>query len=102
MATSCPATAATSARAFRASQKVCQRAAGLQSAVRRRSEAGLRAAHKFAVERGLKPDTEEYFKYCDDALDMYAKDYGMRYDPIRKSPAPKRSLRDERLELRRI
>lgn len=47
-----------------------------------------RAAHKFAVERGLKPDTVEYFKYCDDALDMYAKDYGMRYDPSEKVPHP--------------
>ena len=47
-----------------------------------------RAAHKFAVQRGLKPDTVEYFKYCDDALDMYAKDYGMRYDPSEKVPHP--------------
>ena len=47
-----------------------------------------KAAHKFAVERGLKPDTVEYFKYCDDALDMYAKDYGMRYDPSEKVPHP--------------
>ena len=47
-----------------------------------------RAVHKFAVDRGLKPDTVEYFKYCDDALDMYAKDYGMRYDPSEKVPHP--------------
>lgn len=47
-----------------------------------------RAAHAFAVQRGLKPDTVEYFKYCDDALDMYAKDYGIRYDPSEKVPHP--------------
>ena len=54
-----------------------------------------RAAHEFAVQRGLKPDTQEYFKYCDDALDMYAKDYGLRYDPSEKVPHAERGLRDE-------
>jgi hypothetical protein len=45
-----------------------------------------RAAHAFAVQRGLKPDTVEYFKYCDDALEMYAKDHGLRFDPSEKVP----------------
>jgi hypothetical protein len=44
------------------------------------------AAHAFAVQRGLKPDTQEYFKYVDDALELYAKDHGLRFDPSEKIP----------------
>ena len=47
-----------------------------------------RAAHAFAVQRGLKPDTQEYYKYCDDALELYVKDHGLRYDPSEKVPHP--------------
>ena len=58
-------------------------------------------AHKFAVERGLKPDTVEYFKYCDDALELYAKDYGLRYDPSEKVPHAKTEVTAEEAEFAR-
>ena len=87
MATSYPATAAASASAFRANKSICQRAASLyKKATETQANQAYRAAHAFAVERGLKVDTQEYFKYCDDALELYAKDYGLRYDPSEKVP----------------
>ena len=46
-----------------------------------------RAAHARAVQSGLKVDTEDYFKYCSDLLEMYAKDFnGARFDPSEKVP----------------
>ena len=47
------------------------------------------AAHEFAIKAGLKSDTVDYFKYCDDALEMYSKSYnGTRFDPSEKVPHP--------------
>ena len=60
-------------------QAIRQQAAGLLSAVRRPQRTKpTRAAHAFAVQSGLKVDTEEYFKFCDDALELY----GQRYNGI--------------------
>jgi hypothetical protein len=48
-----------------------------------------KAAHEFAVQRGLKPDTTEYFKYVDDALELHGQAYnGVRFDPSEKVPHP--------------
>ena len=89
MASSFPAPAATSTRAFRANARDLSTSGRLSiSATATKANQAYKAAHEFAVERGLKPDTDEYFNYCDDALDMYAKDYGMRYDPSEKVPHP--------------
>ena len=52
--------------------------------------------------RGLKVDTEEYFKFCDDALELTPKINGMRFDPSEKVPHAERSLRDEWPELRPV
>jgi hypothetical protein len=51
--------------------------------------AAYKAAHEFAVQRGLRPDTVEYFKYVDDALELHGRAYnGVRFDPSEKVPHP--------------
>ena len=46
-----------------------------------------RAAHALAVKSGLKVDTEDYFKFCSDALEMHGRGFnGTRFDPSEKVP----------------
>ena len=74
MATVSPPPPPQAPRAFRANQEICQRAASLLSALRRRRQIRLtRRPTNLPLIAGLKLDTVEYFKYCDDALDMYGQ-----------------------------
>jgi hypothetical protein len=46
-----------------------------------------KAAHALAVQSGLQVDTPDYFKFCDDALELHGKDFnGTRFDPSEKVP----------------
>jgi hypothetical protein len=48
-----------------------------------------KAAHELACQAGLQPDTKDYFKYVDDALELHGKAYnGVRFDPSEKVPHP--------------
>jgi hypothetical protein len=47
--------------------------------------AAMDLAHRYTMQRmGLTPNTPQYFKRMDDLLSLYAKDYGLRYDPEEK------------------
>jgi hypothetical protein len=51
------------------------------------ADQAFKAGHELAIRAGLKPDTTDYFKYVDDALDLYSKSYnGTRFDPSEKVP----------------
>ena len=81
------APAATSTRGFRANQSIPQRAPSLLSRHGAAAVQASKAAHALAVQSGLKVDTEDYFKFCSDALEMHGKDInGMRFDPSEKVP----------------
>jgi hypothetical protein len=48
-----------------------------------------KAAHALACQSGLRPDTVEYFKFCDDALELHGQAYnGVKFDPSEKVPHP--------------
>ena len=45
-----------------------------------------KAGHELALRAGLQPDTADYFKFVDDALEMHGRAYnGVRFDPTEKA-----------------
>ena len=42
---------------------------------------------------GLQPGSPAYFKAIDDLLEMYAKDYGLKYDPKEDTVGPNEAAR---------
>jgi hypothetical protein len=53
----------------------------------------LLAAHQGAVNAGLQPDSADYFRWGKDFLEMYAGNWGVRFDPTAATPSPNEACR---------